>query len=78
MPICDPPPKCAPVQGRGTLPRYVETVAIPRIELVVEREELPWAGGNVRMAARKAGLDGMSLHGLVQRYGLKNPGSVSD
>ena len=39
---------------------------------------LQWAGGNVSMAARKAGLDRMYLHRLVQRYGLKNPGSVSD
>jgi DNA-binding NtrC family response regulator len=32
---------------------------------------LQWAGGNVSLAARKAGLDRIYLHRLIQRYGLK-------
>ena len=32
---------------------------------------LAWADGNISQAARKAGMDRMYLHRLVQRYGLK-------
>ncbi|MFT3766424.1 MAG: sigma 54-interacting transcriptional regulator [Minicystis sp.] len=32
---------------------------------------LSWSGGNVTRAARKAGLDRIHLHRLIQRYGLK-------
>jgi transcriptional regulator with GAF, ATPase, and Fis domain len=32
---------------------------------------LSWSGGNISKAARKAGLDRMYLHRLVQRHGLK-------
>jgi transcriptional regulator with GAF, ATPase, and Fis domain len=47
-------------------------------ESVVERFErayltalLEWADGNVSRAARKAGLDRMYLHRLLQRYGMR-------
>jgi DNA-binding NtrC family response regulator len=39
---------------------------------------LQWSAGNVSMASRKAGLDRMYLHRLIQRYGLKKGGSITD
>ncbi|MGH7284892.1 MAG: sigma 54-interacting transcriptional regulator [Polyangiaceae bacterium] len=37
-----------------------------------------WADGNVSKAARKAGLDRMHLHRLIQRYGLRAKRSLKD
>ena len=37
-----------------------------------------WADGNVSKAARKAGLDRMHLHRLIQRYGLGGKRSLKD
>jgi DNA-binding NtrC family response regulator len=39
-------------------------------------ELLQWAGGNVSRAARKAKLDRMHLHRLLQRYGFKGSGAL--
>jgi len=33
------------------------------------------AGGNMSKAARNAGMDRMYLHRLVQKHGLRGPGS---
>lgn len=39
---------------------------------------LAWSKGNISMAARKAGMDRMYLHRLVQRLGLKRASSIED
>jgi DNA-binding NtrC family response regulator len=39
---------------------------------------LQWAGGNVSRAARKAELDRMYLHRLLQRYGLKGGPGIEE
>jgi DNA-binding NtrC family response regulator len=39
---------------------------------------LTWSKGNISMAARKAGMDRMYLHRLVQRLGLKRDSSIED
>jgi len=39
---------------------------------------LSWSKGNISMAARKAGMDRMYLHRLVQRLGIKRGSSIED
>jgi DNA-binding NtrC family response regulator len=42
------------------------------------RSLLTWAGGSVTRAARKADIDRISLHRMIQRHGLKGPRSIKD
>ena len=39
---------------------------------------LAWAGGNVSLAARRAKIDRMHLHRLLQQHGLRKSGSLTD
>ena len=39
---------------------------------------LAWAENNVSRAARKAKIDRMYLHRLLQHYGLRKSGSLTD
>ncbi|MFW5741105.1 MAG: sigma-54 interaction domain-containing protein, partial [Myxococcota bacterium] len=39
---------------------------------------LTWSKGNISLAARKAGMDRMYLHRLVQRLGIKRSSSIED
>ncbi|MEZ4296393.1 MAG: sigma 54-interacting transcriptional regulator [Polyangiaceae bacterium] len=39
---------------------------------------LKWSGGNVSLAARKAQVDRMHLHRLLQNHGLRKSGSLGD
>lgn len=48
---------------------------IEQFERAYLMELLKWSGGNISKAARKAGMDRMYLHRLVQRHGLRSQGS---
>jgi DNA-binding NtrC family response regulator len=51
---------------------------IAEFELKYLTALLEWAGGNVSRAARKAKMDRMNLHRLVQRYGLREGRGLRD
>jgi DNA-binding NtrC family response regulator len=44
---------------------------IANFERLYLEQLMTWAGGNVSRASRKAKLDRMYLHRLLQRYGIK-------
>jgi DNA-binding NtrC family response regulator len=76
-----PAPEQVPAQGELNLDVPFKT-AKDQMVLDFERRYLAallqWSGGNVSQAARKAGLDRMYLHRLIQRHGIKKAGSVTD
>jgi transcriptional regulator with GAF, ATPase, and Fis domain len=69
--------KAAPDLGKPDIEEPFK-VAKERIITCFEKTYLSrllgWAEGNVSRAARKAKLDRMYLHRLLQRYGLRGPG----
>jgi DNA-binding NtrC family response regulator len=61
-----------------------ESFHVAKERVVSELEEryltalMEWSEGNVSRAARKAGLDRMHLHRLIQRYGLRGKRTLKD
>jgi DNA-binding NtrC family response regulator len=58
--------------------RLAKDTVIEDFERRYLRALVEWARGNVSRAARKAKMDRMNLHRLVQRYGLKESSSLRD
>jgi transcriptional regulator with GAF, ATPase, and Fis domain len=50
--------------------RAAKEVAVEAFDRTYLSALLDWAGGNVSQAARRAGMDRIHLHRLIQRYGL--------
>lgn len=72
--------KAAPVEPDREMPSDVtidtpfktaKEQLIASFELAYLQKLMSWAGGNVSRASRKAKLDRMYLHRLLQRYGIK-------
>jgi len=58
--------------------RELKQEAIVAFEKAYLTSLLVWADGNVSRAARKANLDRMYLHRLLQRHGLRRSGTLAD
>jgi transcriptional regulator with GAF, ATPase, and Fis domain len=53
--------------------RHAKDAAIEAFDRAYLTDLLAWSGGNVSQAARRAGMDRIHLHRLLQRYGLRVP-----
>lgn len=58
--------------------RDAKARAVAEFERVYVTALLNWSKGNISLAARKAAMDRMYLHRLVQRLGLKRGSSIED
>jgi len=75
----DDAPKAEPAEVSVETPfKQAKEAIIESFERAYLSALLRWADGNVSRAARKAGLDRMYLHRLVQRYGLKRSGALDE
>ena len=68
----------APAVDLETPFRTAKDAAITEFERSYLSALLAWAEGNISRAARKASLDRMYLHRLLQRHGLRRAGPLGD
>lgn len=57
--------------------RNAKEVAVEAFDKSYLTALLDWSGGNVSQAARRAGMDRIHLHRLIQRYGLTTKSRIS-
>jgi DNA-binding NtrC family response regulator len=82
-PSAAPSPGEDAAPGRGELDALLEeTFRAGKERIIAEFERrylkslFEWSGGNVSRAARKAGLDRMYLHRLLQRHGIRRDAAL--
>jgi len=79
-----PPPPAGQTEPASTLPREDLPFRQAKDRVIAEFERgyltraMAACRGNVSQAARKAGVDRMYLHRLLQRYGIRRGGSLSE
>ncbi len=78
--LSGPPTGSAPPPPNAGIVEETFRVGKDRVVLDFERRYLKslfeWSHGNVSKAARKAGLDRMYLHRLLQRHGIKRDAAL--
>jgi transcriptional regulator with GAF, ATPase, and Fis domain len=80
----DPQAKRGPLHAKGGEAPFSADIEVPftsaKDAIIADFERaylsalLKWSGGNISKAARKAGMDRMYLHRLLQRHGLRDGG----
>lgn len=73
-----PAPAAGPVIDIDRPFRVAKDELIDTFERRYLADLLAWAEGNVSRAARKAKIDRMYLHRLLQHHGLRKSGSLTD